>query len=238
MACNSYKTSTKNWFLFWQTKPTIIKKQEIKTKNPNQKLNNAFYIPAIQKISGTKPNGFFRRLRCSRLCWTNINLRDFGYIHTNMQTYSTFHTDFSWKSMMYREKVFIKMSQSEICSETLQLTCIKPVHCSQLVWLCSQRRAREIETVRERGVLAVDSSLSCAIRRTRECDWNVCERRKCAERSSCEKHNTCVSILHWLELGDTSVQGQHTAADEVQLIFFFFLLYDANFWVLTSRTWT
>lgn len=45
------------------------------------------------------------------------------------------------------------MSQSEICSETLQLTCIKPVHCSQLVWLCSERRAKEMETVRERGVL-------------------------------------------------------------------------------------
>lgn len=41
-------------------------------------------------------------------------------------------------------------------------------------------------------VLAGESSLSCAIRRTRKCAWNVCERRKFASRSSCDKHNTSV----------------------------------------------
>lgn len=44
--------------------------------------------------------------------------------------------------------------------------------------------------------MAGESSLSCAIRRTRECAWNVCGRRKFASRSSCDKHNTCVSATH------------------------------------------
>lgn len=120
------------------------------------------------------------------------------------------------------------MSQGEICSETLQLTCIKPVHCSQLVWLCRQRRAREMETVRGRGLLAVDSSLSCAIRRTRECDWNVMFAREGSVQREVHVRSTtpvCQSSIDW-----SSVTHPCRVNTQLQTkFFFFFLLYDVNF---------